>query len=161
MSQETLHAITAAVLAQCDTVDGVHDGVLEDPLKCAFDITTLACTSDSVNQTDCLTNAQLVAAKAIYAGPKDVRTNKEVYPGFVVGSESSWLQQEGTLATAYAIPLLQNLVFDNEVYNASTFNWGSDIDTVDERAGSLIDDISPDLASFEKSGSKMIITQGE
>ena len=45
------------------------------------------------------------------------------------------MMQEGTLANAFAIYVLQNLVFDNLTYDAAAFNRRSDIDAVDKRAG--------------------------
>jgi feruloyl esterase len=38
-----LPAIEAAALAQCDAVDGVKDGVIENPLACHFDPSVLLC----------------------------------------------------------------------------------------------------------------------
>lgn len=67
--------------------------------------------------------------------------------------------QESSLANAFTIPILQNLVFDNLEYNASSFNWAADVALVDRRAGSLIDEISPDLSRFKARGGKLVVTQ--
>src|SRR3954451_19643339 len=45
--------IHKAVLDKCDALDGVKDGVIENPAQCAFDFTTLACAGD--DRADCLT----------------------------------------------------------------------------------------------------------
>lgn len=84
----------------------------------------------------------------------------QLYPGFSLGSESEWLLQEGNLANAFSIPILQNLVYDNLSYDSDTFNWASDVADLDARAGSLIDEISPDLSTFRNHGGKMLVTQG-
>ena len=154
--------MTAAVLDKCDALDGVMDGLIENPLDCQFDIDSFACNAtDSVlNSTTCLTTAQLGAAKSIYKGPTRPDTGAEIYPGFSFGSESSWLLQEGSLADDYAIPLIQNLVFDDVGYNARNFNFASDVDRVDHTASPRIDAISPDLSSFECKGGKILVTQG-
>src|SRR5947207_6279311 len=55
-----------AVLAQCDALDGVTDGVLENPMKCKFDPSVALCKSG--DNPDCLTAAQVESAKKIYAG---------------------------------------------------------------------------------------------
>ena len=70
------------------------------------------------------------------------------------------MMQEGTLANAFTIPILQNLVFDNLTYDAAAFNWRSDIDAVNKRAGTLIDDIDANLGAFRGCGGRMIVTQG-
>ena len=58
---EKYPAIHAAVLAACDQIDGVKDGVIENPQACHFDPVVLQCTGGD-NQ-NCLTAAQ-VAARA-------------------------------------------------------------------------------------------------
>ncbi|KAK8109906.1 hypothetical protein PG999_008043 [Apiospora kogelbergensis] len=159
LSQSALDLITKSALAQCDAIDGVEDGVMENPLLCDFDVNTLACDAEAADPTKCLTGVQLAAAKDIYAGPVDSRTNASLYPGFSVGSETQWAMQEGDLAEAFAVPILQNMVFDNLTYDSDSFNWGSDVDLLDERVGTFIDEISPDLSAFQKAGGKMIVMQ--
>ena len=163
MDQQTLNFIQGAVIDQCDTLDGVKDGILEDPFACKFNVTSLGCAANQAprvnNQTQCLTSAQISAAQAFYQGSIDSRTGKSVYPGFVHGSESSWLVMETVLAKIYSAAVLQNLVFDSS-YNILQFNWGSDIDAVDLKAGTMIDHVSTDLKSFFNRGGKVLVTQG-
>ncbi|KAK8071027.1 tannase and feruloyl esterase [Apiospora hydei] len=159
LPQSTLDLITKSALAQCDAIDGVEDGVIENPLLCDFDINSLACGASAEDPTNCLTEAQLAAAKDIYTGPVDSRTKTSLYPGFSVGSETEWAMQEGELASAFTIPILQNMVFNNLTYDSGNFNWGSDVDLLDERVGTFIDEISPDLSAFQKAGGKMIVMQ--
>ncbi|KAK8191266.1 tannase and feruloyl esterase [Phyllosticta capitalensis] len=161
LSQALLEHITSAVTAKCDLDDGAADGLVQNPLSCNFHIDSLACEPNAPNSTTCLSDVQLKAAKAIYAGPKDARDGSVVYPGFTLGSEVEWASgQEGALADSYAIALLQNLVFNDLNYSSDTFNWASDIDKVDEFAGTFIDETSTDLTSFKEHGGKMIVSQG-
>ncbi|KAL1878100.1 hypothetical protein VTK73DRAFT_8061 [Phialemonium thermophilum] len=161
--QTTLDAITAAVLDQCDMLDGVEDRMLENPLLCDFDLGTMACGSATANASACLSPAQLLAAKDIYAGPPSTANGAETYPGFSVGSESSWHLQEATpesLADAFSIPLLQNVVYDDLNYNPLDFDFEKDVGVVNEKLGRYIDAVSTDLSKFRKNGGKMIVTQG-
>ncbi|KAK0975347.1 hypothetical protein LTS01_013893 [Friedmanniomyces endolithicus] len=165
LTQAVLNFTGNAVLAACETIDGVHDGLIEDPLRCHFDIKSLACNGSYASTapgtaTTCLTPSQIAAVEAIYAGPVRSDNGTQLYPGFSFGSESAWLLQEGILAEAFSIPILQNLVYDNLAYNSSTFNWASNVADVDARAGSLIDEISPDLSAFRNRSGKMLVTQG-
>ena len=160
LDQGLLNFTTNAVLDVCDAIDGVEDRLIEDPLLCDFDINTLACSNSNAEDTPCLTDAQLAAAKSIYAGPTNAKTGTEIYPGFSPGSEIEWLLQEGDLANAFSIPILQNLVYDNLSYNSSTFDWTSDVTDVDRQAGSRIDAIDPDLSPFRDAGGKMLVYQG-
>lgn len=138
----------------------MEDHLIEDPLQCDFDINTLACKTSVTENAPCLTDAQLSAVKSIYAGPVNARTGAQIYPGFSTGSEIEWLLQEGDLANAFSIPILQNLVYDNLSYNSSTFDWASDVSDVDTQAGSRIDAINPDLSDFREAGGKILVYQG-
>ena len=62
-----LPAIQAAATAACDRIDGLADGLIEDPRKCSFDPSVLLCTTGDNNT--CLTQAQVDAVKKLYAGP--------------------------------------------------------------------------------------------
>lgn len=158
--QETLTFIRDSILDKCDTLDGVTDRVIENPLACSFDLSTLACTSSSTNTSTCLAPAQITAAEQIYAGPRHSQTNASLYLGFDLGSESEWINQEGRLSLSFSLPLLQNMVFDDLSYNGSTFDWVSDVKALDEKVGSLIDSISTNLTAFKGHGVKLIVTQG-
>src|SRR5262245_17763678 len=62
-------AIHGAVLAKCDALDGVKDGVIEDPAKCSFDVATLTCNGD--DRADCLTKDQVETANAMMRPIRD------------------------------------------------------------------------------------------
>ncbi|KAI2466038.1 feruloyl esterase [Annulohypoxylon bovei var. microspora] len=146
-------------LAKCDTIDGVKDGVLENPLLCSFDVSSLECKTSETNSSACLTSTQVATAQKMYAGPTDLRSNASLYPGLSVGSETEWAMQEGTLANIFSIPILQNMVFNNLTYDSSAFNWGTDVDALNERVGTFIDEINPDLSALKATGAKMLVFQ--
>lgn len=151
------------MLDACDEIDGVKDRLIEDPLRCPFDIDSLACNQSHVhssNRLTCLAPTKIAAAKAIYAGPKRSDNEIQLYPGFSFGSEIEWILQEGSLADAFSIPILQNLVFKDLRYDSDTFDWASDADAVDSQAGTLIDENSPNLSSFRRRGGKILVSQG-
>jgi hypothetical protein len=165
MGPDVLNFITQNVLSACDSIDGVTDALIENPLLCEYDIAELTCTSDqsptSSNGTvECLSSDQVTAAQAIYDGPKSVTDADQVYPGMSLGSESSWFYQETALYKTYSALILKELVFKNLAYNISNFNWGSDVLKANQIASPLIDEISPDLSAFRNSGGKLITTQG-
>jgi feruloyl esterase len=60
-----LALLNRAVLAACDAVDGVTDGLLTDPQQCQFDPETLLCRGD--DRDNCLTAQQIEAVKMGYA----------------------------------------------------------------------------------------------
>lgn len=161
IAQELLDFAAAAVLDQCDELDGVKDGLVENPLVCDFDINALSCNATTlVNSTQCLNEAQITAFQKIYDGPRN-STGDSLYPGFSFGSENELLPQtSGSLSGSFTAAILQNLVFGNLSYDPNSFDWDTDVELVDQRAGTFIDEISPDLSAFRARGGKMIVTQG-
>ena len=80
--------IHKAALDQCDALDGVKDGVIENPLRCKFDPKVLECKG--ADTSACLTAPQVEAARKIYAPLLNSRTRSEVFPGLEPGSELGW-----------------------------------------------------------------------
>src|SRR5579863_1528478 len=77
-------AIAAAVNAACDELDGVKDGVLNDPRQCKFDPATIQCKTGEETEK-CLTAPQVVALKTLYEGPHDSQGHN-VFPGYLPGA---------------------------------------------------------------------------
>ena len=80
------------VLEKCDAIDGITDGVIDNPLSCNFDprgdLSDLMCpTSGSSDQ--CFTHDQLQTIIDFYTGPID-DASRQVYPGKALGSEPRW-----------------------------------------------------------------------
>src|SRR5262245_9522047 len=86
-----------AALNACDALDGIKDGVIGDVAHCAFDPAVTLCKAggQTPDGPDCLTAAQVEAAKKIYAGPRNPRTGEEIYSPLYPGSELGWGQLAG------------------------------------------------------------------
>lgn len=80
--------VAEEILVQCDTIDGVADGVVEDPWLCHFDPTTLICetgNSTLTNSTSCLTPVQAETVDNIY---KPIYIGDElIFPGLSYTAE--------------------------------------------------------------------------
>ncbi|KAH8423685.1 uncharacterized protein LDX57_001442 [Aspergillus melleus] len=166
LPQHTLDFIRSRVLDACDALDGLKDGVIENPLSCSFDISSLACPASGSNTT-CLTAAQIKTYNLLTSGPVHPDTNGSLYPGFQPGSESDWTGQQGELAQDYAVPLLQNLIstqshnkFNFSLPTALSFNWTSDVSHVDTYVSPFLDSIGTNFSAFKNSGGKLLVTQG-
>src|SRR5438477_10649501 len=74
-------------MAKCDAIDGLKDGLIDDPRKCNFNPArdVPACTAGS-DSADCLTPAQAETVAKIYRGP--TRNGKPFFPGYMPGSEA-------------------------------------------------------------------------
>jgi feruloyl esterase len=164
LPQSVLNLIQSKVFQECDMIDGVADNLIENPLTCAFDISSLACNAGApTKDAICLTPSQISTVKAIYQGPTRMNSPRtSLFPGLSLGSEAGWFlpQVQGALSNAFSVPILQNLVYQNLSYDAATFNWGSDVDFLQARAGPLIDSVKTNLSSFRNGGGKMIVYAG-
>ncbi len=152
--------ITQRAIAACDALDGVTDGVMEDPRACTadkFDVASLQCTG--ADAADCLTPAQVEVARKIYAGPKNLRTGAQIYPGYPVGSESGWSGYWGGAEPVRA-DYWRLWVFDNPQWNWWTFDYDRDLTFADAKISPLVDQTSADLAAFKAAGGKAIVFQG-
>jgi hypothetical protein len=77
-------AIHDEILNQCDCIDGVRDGIIEDPSLCNFRPETLQCKSRS--QEGCLTSVQVDTVRTIFS--PFTRDNGElIYPAMNPGNE--------------------------------------------------------------------------
>src|SRR6185436_491841 len=129
-------AIHEAVLKQCDALDGVKDGVLENPMKCNFDARVLACKDGDA--PSCLTAPQLEAATKLYAGPKDSR-GKPAFPGLEPGSELGWNMLLGPQPMGLATDVYKLLVFGNPNWDYKTLNPETDFPLAEKAIANSMD----------------------
>ncbi|KAK5630910.1 hypothetical protein RRF57_006625 [Xylaria bambusicola] len=72
------------VLRQCDIIDGVEDGIIEDPILCHVDTQQLLCGFNNTTSTNCLNAAQVKKVQAIfsdYLWPNGTLLYPRVNPG--------------------------------------------------------------------------------
>jgi len=91
-SVRKMDLLADAVLARCDSNDGVTDGVIDDPLSCDFDperdLADVRCPRD-VDGDGCFTSAQIQTVRDFHEGPSD-SLERPIYSGKPVGSERGW-----------------------------------------------------------------------
>jgi feruloyl esterase len=134
-----------AVLETCDALDGVKDGVLEDPTRCHFDPQVLACRNGDA--PTCLTAPQVKLARKIYAGPKDAQ-GRALFDGLLPGSEMGWASLAGPKAMSLAVETYQYLVFKDPRWDFRTFDAAKDIARADKDIGESINSTDPNLKPF-------------
>ncbi len=68
LSSGATQLVHIAVLKACDSLDGVTDGVVDDPKRCSFDPAVLQCKG--INEATCLTAAQVTVStvRMLYSG---------------------------------------------------------------------------------------------
>ena len=162
--QSKLAIIQKAVLAKCDSLDGVKDGIVNDPATCHFDPGVLMCKS--ADGPDCLTHPQVDALRKIYGGPVDPRTRKSIYPGFPAGSEGlahnwdSWITEPKAAQSQFANQFFGDFVVADPNWDFRTFDFVRDVARTDAELGPIINSDNPDLSAFAARGGKLILFQG-
>ncbi|KAK6442589.1 hypothetical protein LTR95_001180 [Oleoguttula sp. CCFEE 5521] len=77
--------VQAAIFAQCDkAIDGVDDGILEDPTQCRFDSSVLACNATVT--TNCLTSTQVNTVNEVFTELYDTQ-GRLLYPSLLYGAQ--------------------------------------------------------------------------
>lgn len=142
-----------AVLEACDAADGLKDGVIEDPTRCAFDPKTIE--GQGADAPACLTAPQVEAARRIYAGP-----GKGIVPGLARGSELGWATFGGRQPFQIGFDYFKYVVFENPDWDFQTLNFDSDIVRARKLDNDRIDAADPNLSAFRKHGGKLIQYRG-
>lgn len=163
-----LPVVFNAVMAACDGIDGLVDGLIDDPRKCNFDVNALLCTAGDA--PDCLTAPQVGTLEKIYGGAFN-SAGEQLFPGFAFGGElpdpvgrQGWdvyITSNPPAGAAFQDQYLKYLAFDVDDPNIDWRTFDFDVDpprmaTMHE----IIDPIQGDLTAFADAGGKMIIYQG-
>jgi feruloyl esterase len=152
-------AIHKAVMEACDALDGVKDGVLEDPTRCHFDPGAIECKG--ADGPDCLTSPQVEAARKIYTPARNPRTGEAIFPAMEPGSELVWATLAGgPKPIALADDYFKYVVFENPNWDFKTLNFDSDFAKAERRDGGILSATNPDLRPFFSHGGKLIQYHG-
>ncbi len=161
LSPHTLKRVSDAVLAHCDTLDGVKDGLLEDPRACRFDPAELQCKSAEAH--DCLSASQVTALRAIYAGPH-TRDGRQISAGMSLGGEevewAPWITDPKSRHRQFATEFFRWMVYGDETWSLDHFDLERDYATAASRMGPILDADNPDLKVFMRHGGKLILYHG-
>jgi feruloyl esterase len=150
--------IHRAVLESCDALDGVADGVLEDPRRCTFDPGVLQCKGSE--SAACLTPAQVSTARMLYSSQVNPKSGRAI-TGLERGSELGWTNLGWTAsARATGLDQFRFLVFKDPTWDVDRFNFATDIVRAEETDADGINALDPNLAPFIARGGKLIQYHG-
>ena len=142
----------------CDAQDGLADGQITNPRVCTFDPGALRCKAGDA--PDCLTDAQLAVAQAMYAGMR-TSSGMQRYAGVMPGSEGEWDPNFGDNGR-YG-PFIGHYVFSQ---SSPPYEWRRDLNWDDQfdRIKTFITPVtaapSPDLTAFKARGGKLVQFHG-
>jgi feruloyl esterase len=157
LTADQLAVLHTAAVAQCDALDGVKDGVIENPLKCKFDPSV---TLYKLGDLDgYLTAPQVEAAKKIYAGASHAGTHQPLYPGLEPGSEIGWNMSVAARPVGYAEDFFKYILHNDAGWDPKSLNYDADVAAVDKLKTGL-DATNADLSKFVGYGGKLLIYHG-
>jgi feruloyl esterase len=159
-----LDAATAAAVAACDVLDGINDGVIDEPSRCTFDPKALVGTQVGKST---FTDADADVIRRIWEGPRG-QDGSFLWHGLARGTDLSALAGTGGSPLAgkpFGIPLdwfrfflLQDPQWDWTTLTPPGFEglWRQSV----EEFGAVIGTDDPDLSRFRDRGGKVIILHG-
>jgi feruloyl esterase len=159
-----LGVLHRAAISRCDAKDGVVDGIIEDPSRCAFDPAEVRCKAGE--QPDkCLTAEQVEAARRVYGGLKDPGSGARLFPGMVPGSEPFWPNRDPALPFAIPVSHYKWLVFGDPDWDWKTFDFAKPGDfqahkKAEAKFGPIMNATAPDLTAFRQRGGKLLQYHG-
>jgi len=159
-------AISAAVLTACDALDGVTDGILNDPRQCRFDPSVVRCRG--AESDACLNSAQVAQLRRIYAGLRNVK-GEQLFPGYMPGGEEGEGGWKNELAgsspgqgeiSVFGLNYFRYMVFGNPAWDYRTVSAERALQIADERTAQTANAADPDLRRFKAGGGKLILYHG-
>ena len=141
-----------AVLEACDRLDGVADGILENPTRCKFDPAVLQCKG--ADSSSCLSAAQVEAARKIYTAVANA------YPGLAPGSELGWATYAGPKPFAIGEDFGKYVLFKDPNWDYRTLDLVRDSALAVRNDQGTTNALNPDLRAFFARGGKLIQYHG-
>lgn len=154
-----LKLIHSAVLARCDALDGVKDGIVSNPQACNFDPAVLLCKAGQ--RQGCLNGAQVRAVRKIYQGLQ--ADGVQISSGFEPGSElnwNPWVIGPNALDAKFGIGFYRWIVYKNPNWAPAGSDIGRDFADAEQRTGRMLNSDTPDLRAFVRRGGKLLLYQG-
>lgn len=161
-------AINQAVLNACDSLDGLKDGILNDPRQCHFDPSKLQCKDKDKESDACLTAPQVNSLRTIYSGARD-SYSKNIYPGLPPGAEegdegwSRWItgSEEGkSLVSFFVTGYFTNMVYAQKDWDFKKANIGTAMRLAQNKTAEAMNATDPHLKGFLAHKGKLILYHG-
>jgi hypothetical protein len=159
-------AATNAAIASCDALDGVTDGVIEDPNRCMFDPKALVGTSAG-GECGTFTEADANVIRRLWEGPRR-KDGSFLWVGLPKGAplnSISPVSGNPPRPQAFGISLewFRYFLTQNPQFDWTTITYDSYerlFDQSVEQFGAVIGTDNPDLTEFKNRGGKSIVWHG-
>ena len=157
--------LAAAVMKQCDGLDGLKDGVIQNPPACHVDLAPIKCAAGQ-SGAGCLTAGEAAAVRAVYRGPQNA-TGRLIAGGLQPGSEADWIGRyltvDGKDSFYYAFmrDFWRYTAFHDPdpTFEPSRLDYDRDVARLDWQQA-MHSSTNPDLRRFRDHGGKILMLQG-
>lgn len=152
-----------AVVAACDALDGIKDGIISDPRRCHFDPAVLLCRNG--DSASCLTEPQVTAVREVYSGAHNPSNGERLFPGWIRGSEAlpdgtgSWAAYFVDKPEPARLDFWRYWVFHDPNWNPLSFDFNHDVVYSDTKLASVTA-LDPNLSKLKQAGGKLLLYQG-
>jgi len=144
-----LPMIHDAVIAACDALDGVRDGLISEPMKCRFDPASLLCKQ--ADSERCLTQAQVTTLTKFYSR---FLPGAETDPAGVISC------RDCKASALHRASIFLDGLFDGQ-FNVNTFDVARDVEALERTEDArLTNTTEPNLKAFKDRGGKLIVVHG-
>jgi feruloyl esterase len=173
LSEGKVRLVAGAVYRKCDAADGLADGLIGDPRRCAFDpATDLARCGVEASSDACISDNDLASLKAIYGGVES--KGRRVFPGFPVGAEvfaatpagphsgwDPWIVRSGqqTVSLMFAEAFFKHMATPGTEMDWRTFDVDRDLPKL-EPISTILNATAADLGAFRERGGRMLMYFG-
>ena len=155
--------LAKTVMAQCDAIDGIKDGLIADPKQCKPDLAPLKC--QGADNLQCLTQGEVTAIERLYQGA--TVNGKQLFAGIPAGSESLWpiwivgtdkrwgwgeKAALGYLRLAYGID-------EDKPFPIHQLTLADELANIN-RLAPILNATNPDISEFSKAGGKLLAYHG-
>jgi len=176
VSRRKVDLLARKVYGECDAIDGLEDGLIDDPRRCQLDLAADLPKCGPESRDDCFTSGELATIRKIYDGPR--AAGGSLYPGTPPGAEivgfastaqggvparisgwEPWLltEQAPNAQLAMAESFVKYMAFDTD---DARYEWTAfDFDADPQRTGTIaamLNATDPDLSRFRARGGKML-----
>ena len=168
LSDGDLKLVTSRLLADCDALDGLRDGIINNPAACHFRPQELLCAKGGSAQ--CLSQAKIDALNAVFGGAHD-SAGRALYSGFAYDagiSAPNW--RMWMLGTPHQMKSLNEILgaASLSLYDMTPAQPGRNPYTLDAdhaeaaiaQTAAINDATGTKLDSFADHGGKLLIYQG-
>lgn len=152
-----LPALSKRVLDACDALDGVRDGVLENPMQCRFDPARMQCKT--FDTAGCLSGAEVSALRKFYEGPR-LKNGEHLIAGPALGSEGAGWVIAGFMNSVGGPEYYRWLVHGDPAWRVSDFELDRDYARARSTASTIVNADEPNIAPFMQRGGKLILYHG-